>query len=66
MKTRRRKFTAFEQSFIQQRAKRCCEYCKFPMDYSHDAFHIEHIIPLSFGGKLFNLQHKSSSKCNTE
>jgi hypothetical protein len=57
MKIKRRKFTAFEQSFIQQRAKKCCEYCKFPMDYSHDAFHIEHIIPLSFGGtnELVNL-----------
>lgn len=57
MKVQRRKLTAFEQSFIQQRANRCCEYCKFPLDYSHDTFHIEHIIPLSFGGtyELVNL-----------
>ena len=57
MNVKRRKFTAFEQSFIQQRANRCCEYCKFLLDYSHDAFHIEHIIPLILGGtyELFNL-----------
>jgi hypothetical protein len=57
MKTKRRKLTAFEQLFIRERANKCCEYCKFPVDYSHDAFHIEHIIPLQFGGsyELYNL-----------
>lgn len=57
MKVQRRKFTAFEQRFIHQRANRCCEYCKFLLDYSHDAFHIEHIIPISLSGtyELFNL-----------
>jgi 5-methylcytosine-specific restriction endonuclease McrA len=50
MKIQRRKFTAYEQAFIIQRANRCCEYCKFLLDYSHDAFHIEHILPLILGG----------------
>ncbi|MBK6995197.1 MAG: HNH endonuclease [Lewinellaceae bacterium] len=43
---RRRKLSQFERAFIKQRAAGCCEYCKFPFDFSHDAFHIEHIIPL--------------------
>ncbi len=66
MKTQRRKFTAFEQSFIRERAHKCCEYCKFPLDYSHDTFHIEHIIPLILGGlsELFNLA-LACDGCNT-
>jgi HNH endonuclease len=54
---RRRKFTLLEKTFVQQRAHHCCEYCKFPMVYSHDSFHIEHIIPLILGGtnELINL-----------
>jgi HNH endonuclease len=54
---RRRKFTLLEKTFVQQRAHNCCEYCKFPMAYSHDSFHIEHIIPLILGGtnELINL-----------
>jgi hypothetical protein len=39
----RRKFTPLEKSCIQERAEHSCEYCKFPMSYSHDSFHIEHI-----------------------
>jgi HNH endonuclease len=46
----RRKFAPFEKSFIQVRAKHCCEYCKFPIAYSHDSFHIEHIIPIRLDG----------------
>jgi HNH endonuclease len=46
----RRKFTNSEKIFIQKRAHHCCEYCKFPLAYSHDSFHIEHIIPLVLGG----------------
>jgi hypothetical protein len=54
---RRRKFTLFEKTFVQKRAHHCCEYCKFPMAYSHDSFHIEHIISLVLGGtnELINL-----------
>jgi hypothetical protein len=53
----RRKFTVFEKAFIQKRAHYCCEYCKFPMTYSHDSFHIEHIIPLTLEGsnEFYNL-----------
>jgi HNH endonuclease len=53
----RRKFTLFEKTFVQKRAHHCCEYCKFPMAYSHDSFHIEHIIPLVLEGtnELVNL-----------
>lgn len=47
---RRRKLSQFERAFIKQRAAGCCEYCKFPFDFSHDAFHIEHIIPLQKNG----------------
>jgi hypothetical protein len=47
---RRRKFTDFERSFIEERAGHCCEYCKFPMSFSHDPFHIEHILALHLGG----------------
>jgi 5-methylcytosine-specific restriction endonuclease McrA len=46
----RRKFTPLEKRIIQERAGYCCEYCKFPMLYSHDSFHIEHILPIKFGG----------------
>ena len=53
------KLTPFEKDFIQERAGRRCEYCKFPFDYSHDAFHIEHIIPLHKNGsnELINLAY---------
>ena len=47
---RRRKPSLFERSFIQERAGGCCEYCKFPFDFSHDAFHIEHINPMHRNG----------------
>lgn len=63
---RRRKFTFSEKTFVQQRARHCCEYCKFPMDYSHDSFNIEHIIPLILGGSndLINLA-LSCYSCNS-
>jgi 5-methylcytosine-specific restriction endonuclease McrA len=62
----RRKFTPLEREFICERAGRRCEYCKFPFDYSHDAFHIEHIVPLLQGGsdELINLAFACDS-CNT-
>ena len=62
----RRKFSTFEKTFIQERAGQCCEYCKFPMAYSHDAFHIEHIQPIRLGGnnELENLA-LACDGCNT-
>jgi HNH endonuclease len=63
---RRRKFTQFENTFIKERANYCCEYCKFPIEFSHDAFHIEHIISLLLGGnnELHNLA-LACDGCNT-
>jgi hypothetical protein len=62
----RRKFTFLEKTFVQQRAHHCCEYCKFPMAFSHDTFNIEHIIPLILGGTndLINLA-LSCYSCNS-
>lgn len=62
----RRKITAFEKTFIQERAAKCCEYCKFPMAYSHDVFHIEHINPIRLGGsnEMENLA-LACDGCNT-
>lgn len=35
---------------VQQRARRCCEYCQLPQDYSNIAFEIDHIIARKHGG----------------
>ena len=50
---------------VETRARRCCEYCKYPLDFSHAAFHIDHIIPTSKGGSidLKNLA-LACDKCN--
>ena len=47
----RRYITAREQSQVIDRANRCCEYCKTPMDYTSQSFVMEHIIPVAKGGK---------------
>ena len=62
----KRKFRPFEKAFIQERANNSCEYCKFPASFSHDSFHIEHIIPPQFGGndELINLAF-SCDGCNS-
>ena len=36
---------------ITERAGRLCEYCLMPLDFSHDPFEVEHIIPISKKGK---------------
>lgn len=36
---------------ITNRAKRHCEYCLMPLDFSHDPFEAEHNIPISKSGK---------------
>ena len=62
----RRKISQTERAFIQDRANGCCEYCKFPFDFSHDAFHVEHILPLTRNGsnELENLAF-SCDGCNS-
>jgi HNH endonuclease len=47
----RRYITAIEQRQIIERAKRRCEYCKCPMDYTSQSFVCEHIIPVAKGGE---------------
>jgi len=44
------KFTEKQRFLVIHRANRHCEYCKFPLDYSHDSFHLEHILPQAKGG----------------
>jgi HNH endonuclease len=37
---------------VEQRAKRRCEYCQSPAQYSTHTFSLEHIIPRSQGGTM--------------
>jgi 5-methylcytosine-specific restriction endonuclease McrA len=37
-----------------ERAGGCCEYCRVTQTYSDVAFHVEHIIAVSHGGKQLN------------
>ena len=39
------------RDFVIERAGGCCEYCRVNLDYSDVAFHIEHVIAESHGGK---------------
>jgi hypothetical protein len=66
LKVRRRKFSIFEQLFVQNRALFSCEYCKYPYKYSPDPFHFEHIISLFYEGTndLINIAF-SCDGCNT-
>lgn len=43
--------TAKQKQIIEQRAHSRCECCKCRKDYASHTFNIEHIIPLSSGGK---------------
>ncbi len=63
----RKSLSPRERDFVRERAGGCCEYCKFPVDFSHDAFHIEHIFPLSLGGQwtLDNLAF-ACDRCNSK
>jgi hypothetical protein len=47
----RRYITAIEQQQSIERAKRRCEYCQSPMDYTSQSFVMEHIIPLAEAGE---------------
>jgi hypothetical protein len=62
----RKRFSNTELSFIQERAKHTCEYCKFPVRFSPNPFHVEHIVPLQAGGTndLDNLAFACDG-CNT-
>mgnify|MGYP002078258898 CR=1 FL=1 len=44
------RLSEIEKEFVRKRANGCCEYCKFPFDYSHGAFHLDHVIPPAKGG----------------
>lgn len=61
----RRYITATEERQIIERANRLCEYCRSSTDYSAQPFVIDHIIPISEGGKtdLENLAF-SCGGCN--
>jgi HNH endonuclease len=47
----RRYIIASEQQEIISRARRLCEYCQCPIDYSSQSFACEHIIPVAKGGE---------------
>ena len=42
--------TARQKEFVNERARRCYEYCWSQLKFSPDPFSIEHIIPLSKSG----------------
>lgn len=44
------KISAASRREVEKRAKRLCEYCQSPLDFSSDPFSIEHILPTSKGG----------------
>lgn len=35
---------------VEERAKKLCEYCQSPLEFSSDPFSVEHIFPISKGG----------------
>jgi hypothetical protein len=51
--------TAGQKEFINERARRCCEYCLSQFKFSPDPFSIEHIIPLSKSG-TYDLDNRAS------
>ena len=44
------KFSKSIREKVEARAKRLCEYCLSPLDFSPDSFSIEHIFPIFKGG----------------
>ncbi len=59
------KFRASIRRKVAERAKRLCEYCLSPLDFSSDPFSVEHILPIAKGGTddLENLAHACQG-CN--
>jgi 5-methylcytosine-specific restriction endonuclease McrA len=47
----RTRVKAQERQFIAERARGRCEYCRSPVNFAIQSFSVEHIIPLSRGGK---------------
>lgn len=39
---------------VTDRANKLCEYCLMPLDFSHDPFEVEHIIPIAQNGKTIS------------
>jgi hypothetical protein len=39
------------RQIVRQRARACCEYCRFPEEHSHLPFHLEHVIARQHGGQ---------------
>lgn len=53
------------RSVVIERAGGCCEYCRLSQNFSDVAFHIEHIIAVSHGGKTAeNNLALSCPRCN--
>ncbi len=44
------KVSASIRKKVEERAKRLCEYCLSPLEFSSDPFSVEHIYPISKGG----------------
>lgn len=44
------KISARTRRKVEKRAKKLCEYCQSPLEFSSDPFSIEHIRPISKGG----------------
>jgi hypothetical protein len=63
----RNRLSKVDKAFVKDRANGCCEYCKFPFEYSHDAFHYDHIIPPDKGGteELDNIAY-ACDRCNSK
>jgi len=45
------RISATQRAGVRERAKGCCEYCQSQEQYSPDSFSVEHIVPISKGGK---------------
>ncbi len=44
------KFSKSVREKVEARAKKLCEYCLSPLNFSSDPFSIEHIFPIFKGG----------------
>ncbi len=44
------KVSASVRNKVEERAKKLCEYCQSPREFSSDPFSVEHIFPISKGG----------------